>query len=40
MITIYKTRLQCKDLLESLIERWDQERADIPAHYNHDLKED
>lgn len=25
-------------LLESLIERWDTNRADIPAHYNPDLK--
>lgn len=27
-----------KELLESLMERWKANRADIPAHYNPDLK--
>lgn len=28
------------ELIESLLERWKQGRADIPAHYNPDLKKD
>lgn len=26
------------ELIRSLLERWDNKRADIPAHYNPDLK--
>jgi hypothetical protein len=28
-----------EELLESLLDRWKANRADIPAHYNPDLKE-
>lgn len=28
------------DLIESLLERWKAKRADIPAHYNPDLKKE
>lgn len=31
-------RAQGRQLLESLLARWDKNRADIPAHYNPDLK--
>lgn len=27
-----------RELIESLLERWDAGRADIPAHYNPDLR--
>jgi hypothetical protein len=27
-----------RDLLQSLMDRWDAKRADIPAHYNPDLR--
>jgi hypothetical protein len=27
-----------RELLQSLMDRWDAKRADIPAHYNPDLK--
>lgn len=27
-----------RELIESLLERWEAGRADIPAHYNPDLK--
>lgn len=27
-----------RELLQSLIDRWDAKRADIPAHYNPDLR--
>lgn len=32
------TREDGKDLLDSLLKRWVANRADIPAHYNPDLK--
>lgn len=28
-----------KELLQTLLSRWNANRADIPAHYNHDLKD-
>lgn len=31
-------RRDCQKLLEELLERWKANRADIPAHYNPDLK--
>jgi hypothetical protein len=27
-----------RELLQSLMDRWDAKRADIPAHYNPDLR--
>lgn len=27
-----------RELIESLLERWDAGRADIPAHYNQDIR--
>lgn len=32
------SRQDGRDLLQSLMDRWDAKRADIPAHYNPDLK--
>lgn len=34
------TRTDGTALIEQLLERWKQGRADIPAHYNPDLKKD
>lgn len=32
------TRQDGRELLQSLMDRWDAKRADIPAHYNPDLR--
>jgi hypothetical protein len=32
------TREDGKKLIQKLLERWEKNRADIPAHYNPDLK--
>ena len=32
------SRSDGKELIESLLDRWRSNRADIPAHYNPDLK--
>jgi len=34
------SRIDGRDLIESLVRRWEAGRADIPAHYNPDLRGD
>lgn len=33
------SRKDGRELLQSLMDRWDAKRADIPAHYNPDLRQ-